>query len=69
MKRLQVTDHGAETMRAFSWLKSFAVIGNALMRDEGSDTWTALIKVPHFEPDDEPVLVAFMHTDEPQCAM
>ena len=56
-------------MRAFSWLKSFAVIGNALMRDEGSDTWTALIKVPHFEPDDEPVLVAFMHTDEPQCAM
>jgi hypothetical protein len=50
------------------WLTSVAVMGNALML-EGPDTWTVHIRVTQFEPYDEPVLVAFMHTDEPQCAM
>lgn len=36
---------------------------------EGPDAWTAHIRIAQLEPDDEPVLVAFMHTDEPQCAM
>jgi hypothetical protein len=51
------------------FLTAFAVIGNALMEDDSPDTWAVRIKVPSFEQDDGPLLVAFMHTDEPQCAM
>jgi len=50
-------------------LTSFAVMGIGLLEDKLTGTWAALISVPSFEQDDGPVLVAFMHTDEPQCAM
>jgi hypothetical protein len=45
------------------------VIGNGIMEGDSIDTWTVQIRVPTLEQEDAPVLVAFMHTDEPQCAM
>jgi hypothetical protein len=50
-------------------LTSVAVISIAQMEDDLPDVWTAHIRVPASETGDVPVLVAFMHTDEPQCAL
>lgn len=64
------TPHGEGKNECFlHWLTAFAVISNPLLDEERPDTWTVPIRMPAFEPGDVPVLVAFMHTDEPQCAM
>ncbi len=55
--------------RALSRLTSFAVIRDAILEDDSPHTWTTQIRVPAFDAEDVPVLLAFMHTDEPQCAM
>ncbi len=53
----------------FSRLTWFAVIRDAILEDDSPHAWTTHIRVPAFDAEDVPVLVAFMHTDEPQCAM
>jgi hypothetical protein len=63
------TSHATKTDCVVHWLTSFVVISNPLLDEGRPDMWTVPIRMPAFEPGDVPVLVAFMHTDEPQCAM